>query len=294
MAAGKISHLWSLLRVAVAARLPDNPVRHRVRGVELVLNRRHWLRHFTRGHALYADNMVSLGRLLEEAEGRLCMLDIGANVGDSALLVLEHVDAEVVCVEPDPEWVTYLRRNVGSLDNVAIEPSVLVGPEDAGSSMRIVHHVEGTSQVRPADDGSGVQTLSTDELLANHPQLQNVRLVKTDTDGYDIQLVPPLARTFIGSRPILFFEFDPLPTALATPELDPNDIWQVLIDLGYERAVVWDNGGRLIGPAATAELPEKSKVLDLPQKERGYGFWDVAVAHRDDPVGLEVLDRVGH
>jgi FkbM family methyltransferase len=272
--------------------MPDKPVRFQVRGVELEINRRHWLRHFTRGNPLYAENMVSLGRLLSEAEGRLCMLDVGANIGDSALLVLEHVDGEVVCVEPDPEWVTYLRRNVGSLDNVAIEPSVLVGPEEAGMEMRIVHHPEGTSQVRASDDGSGVRTLTTDELLANHPQLQNVRLVKTDTDGYDVQLVPPLARTFIGSKPILFFEFDPLPTALAAPDLDPNDIWQVLIDLGYERAVVWDNGGRLIGPAATAELPEKSKVLELTQKERGYGFWDVAVAHRDDPVGLEVLEAV--
>src|SRR4029079_5022356 len=99
--------------------------------------------------------------------------------------------------------------------NVAIEPSVLVGAEDAGSEMRIVHHPEGTSQVHPTENGAGVPTLTTGELLANHPQLQNVRLVKSDTDGYDVQLVPLLARTFIGSRPILFFEFDPQPTALA-------------------------------------------------------------------------------
>lgn len=54
-----------------------------------------------------------------------------------------------------------------------------------------------------------------------------------------------------------------------------------------------DNGGQLIGPAATAELEEQSAVLDLPPEEHGYGFWDVAVAHRDDPVGRQVLDEAG-
>jgi len=220
------------------------------------------------------------------------VLDVGANVGDSALFVLDQAPAYVVCVEADPQWQTYLETNLGARDDVAIEPSILVGPEAAGSSVSVVHHDVGTSQVQLTTDGTGLPTLTTDELLQRHPRLAEVRLVKTDTDGFDVMLVPALARTFLPSKPVIFFEFDPRPTALATPDLDPNALWEVLVGLGYERAVVWDNGGNLIEAAPTAELKEHSSVLDLSQEERGYGFWDVAVAHRDDPVGLTVLETV--
>lgn len=270
-------------------RLPDKPVRRTIRGVEMTLPRRHGLPHFARPGEPYAENLVDLARLLAEKEGNVCVLDVGANVGDSALFVLDQVAAYVVCVEPDPQWQTYLETNVGNLDNVAVEPSVLVAPEAAGISLAIVHQDVGTSQVQPTSGEGGLPTITTDELLAGHPRLADVRLVKSDTDGYDVMLVPALARTFLPSKPVLFFEFDPRPTRLATPDLEPNDIWQTLVGFGYEQAVVWDNGGGLIGPAATAELEERSAVLDLTPDERGYGFWDVAVAHKDDPVGLHVL-----
>lgn len=281
--------ITSRLRLAVNLRLPDKPVRRTIRGVEMTLPRRHGLPHFARPGSPYAENLVDLARLIAEKEGTVCVLDVGANVGDSALFVLAEAPAFVVCVEPDPQWQTYLETNVGGLDSVEVEPSILVAPEAAGVSLAIVHQDVGTSQVQQTTDGSGLPSITTDELLARHPRLADVRLVKSDTDGFDVMLVPALARTFLPSKPVLFFEFDPRPTALATPDLRPNDIWQTLVDLGYESAVVWDNGGSLIGPAPTAELEERSAVLELTPEERGYGFWDVAVAHKDDPVGLHVL-----
>ena len=39
------------------------------------------------------------------------------------------------------------------------------------------------------------------ELLRRHPVLGDLRLLKTDTDGWDVMLVPALARSFAGSRP---------------------------------------------------------------------------------------------
>jgi len=278
--------------LAVNLRLPDKPVRRTIRGVEMELPRRHGLPHFARPGSPYAANLVDLARLIAEKEGTVCVLDVGANIGDSALFVLDQAPGFVVCVEPDPQWQTYLDTNVGALDNVVVEPSVLVAPEAADLSLAIVHQDVGTSQVQQTTDGTGLPTITTDELLARHPQLADVRLIKSDTDGYDVMLVPALARTFLPSKPVVFFEFDPRPTVLATPDLDPNGIWQTLVDLGYDQAVVWDNGGSLIGAAPTADLEERSAVLDLPEQERGYGFWDVAVAHRDDAIGRHVLDEL--
>jgi len=281
-------------RLSLDLKLPDKPVRRRVRGVEMLLPRRHALPYLTRPGSPYVQNLVDLAGLISDQEGKLCFLDIGANVGDSAAFVLDRTPATVVCVEPDPVWLEYLRTNLGSRPDVAIEESIVVGPElDADGSFAIVHADVGTSHVRESSDGDGQSAITTDELLRRHPQLGGVRLVKTDTDGFDVMLVPALMNTFAASRPVIFFEFDPRPTLLAMPDLDPKALWKTLDDAGYSSAVVWDNGGRLIGPAPTSELRERSAVLDLTQQERGYGFWDVAVAHRDDPVGLSVLEQLG-
>lgn len=289
-----LSHRLARFRLAVSLTLPDKPVRRRVRGIDMLLPRRHGLPYFAGAGSLYAENLVELSRLIREAEGELCLLDIGANVGDSVLLALDRAQGSAVCVEPDPEWLTYLEANVGDKANIAVEPSILLGAEaDLGTPLAIVHHAVGTSQVTRADEGGGIPAITTDELLRRHPQLERVRLIKSDTDGYDVLLMPHLVKTFAGSRPVIFFEYDPRPTRIATPELDPKAIWQEIAAAGYEQAVIWDNRGRLITSAPTSSLAALCAVLDQPEKERGYGFWDVAVAHREDRVGLEVLAAVG-
>jgi len=283
------------MRFAINRQLPDRSVRRTIRGIDFVLPRRHGLPCFAAPGSQYAQNLVELARALGEHEGSVCLLDVGANIGDSTLIVLDQVRGTAVCVEPDPEWQHYLRINVGAMDNVAIEPAVLLAPEtNEDAALAIVHETVGTSRVErgPSGPGPGLPTITTDALLDRYPQLSGVRLIKTDTDGYDVMLVPALAKTFLASRPVIFFEFDPRPTRLATPELDPNGIWDVLVGFGYEHAVVWDNNGRLIGPAPTSDLSRRSALLDGSEKERGYGFWDVAVAHTDDPVGRRVLETV--
>lgn len=50
---------------------------------------------------------------LRELPGPVTVLDVGANIGYYALMPLAvRTDAEVVAIEPDPESVAYLRRNI--------------------------------------------------------------------------------------------------------------------------------------------------------------------------------------
>src|SRR5690606_34061942 len=106
--------------------------------------------------------------------------------------------------------------NIAGMDNIAVEPSILLAPDRAATPMGVAHHDIGTSQMVPITDGDALPMLTTDELLERHPVLADVRLVKTDTDGSDVMLVPALVRTFGPSRPIVFFEFDPRPTKFFT------------------------------------------------------------------------------
>lgn len=282
--------VWRL-RLMMLARLPDKPVRRSIRGVPMTLPRAHGLPYFTRPGTAYLRNLVELGRSLAASEGSVCVLDIGANVGDTALVVLDQAPGSAVCVEPDPMWHGYLATNVGAMPNVAVEHSVLVGPAtEQVMGLAIRRHPVGSSIVERTEAGQGLATITTTALLEKFPQLGDVRLVKSDTDGYDITLVDAVTVTFAASRPVVFFELDPRPTHLVMPEVVIADLWDKLVERGYERAVVWDNGGSLLGDWPVAEMAERSAVLDLSIQERGYGYWDVAVAHKDDPAGLAALD----
>lgn len=268
--------------------LPDRPVSRDIRGVRMVLPRRHLLPYFISGDSPYGKNLEDLAVELTRGERSSSILDIGANVGDSTLLMRDRAAATYVCVEPDPRWLDYLHRNVDSCPDVHIEPSILVPPGHA-DHYSLVHEDVGSSRLEPVGTDQGLPVISTDVLLERHPCLSAVRLIKTDTDGYDVLLVPALARTFRSSLPVIFFEFDPRPTRVVTPEIDPADLWSQLEGLGYTSAAVWTNAGELVGAFPTSRLREESRRLDDDAKTRGYGFWDVAVAHHDDQEGLRAL-----
>lgn len=257
----------------------------------MLLPRRHVLPYLATSSSPYARNLVDLAVSLAEGDEELVVLDVGANIGDSTLMIREHVRCRTVCVEGDPQWLSYLEANVGSLPDVTIEPSLLSPSESAGYAS-IVHEQAGSSRLVLADQGSGTAMLPAVELISRHPELERVRLVKSDTDGFDVALVPAFARIFERSRPVIFFEFDAVPTRLAMPELEPSSVFGELAALGYEHAVVWTNGGHVLGLSPVSQLAERSLELDGDAETRGYHFWDIAVAHRDDPEGIRALRAV--
>jgi len=277
------------VRIVVDRMLPNRPVRRRVRGVDMVLPRRHLLPYMAREGSPYAQNLVDLAVLLGRTTPDLVVLDVGANVGDSALLILDRVACRVVCVEGDPEWLTFLERNVGHRDDVAIAP-VLISGDGEEQLVSIVHADSGTSQVvRASEATGGLHTVPAGQLAEMHPELERVRLVKSDTDGFDVELVKSFARTFRASRPVLFFEYDPRATRIVTPEVTPSSLFETLAELGYEHATVWTNGGHVLGTGRVRELIERSQVLEGGREGVGYDFWDVAVAHGEDADGTAAL-----
>jgi hypothetical protein len=68
-----------------------------------------------------------------------------------------------------------------------------------------------------------------------------VRLVKCDTDGFDVRILRG-ARGLLATGPVLFFEYDPDTCA----DDDGLSFFEWLGEVGYERLLLWDNLGRLL------------------------------------------------
>ena len=121
-----------------------------------------------------------------------------------------------------------------------------------------------------------VPATTIDLLLAEASLEDPVRLIKTDTDGFDLRIIRGAERT-LESGPVLFFEYDP--DMLAGDDGPAFLRW--LGDVGYSDLLVWDNTGP---PAARHDTVRGLTLADLDRYYRGNpdAYCDIAAFARKD------------
>jgi FkbM family methyltransferase len=208
-------------------RRADPLVRYRLGAVELELPLSHELPLYRNDHPGYGE---ALGRIAAELGGPV--VDVGANVGDTAAIVRAHTDVPLLCVEGDDRFFAILRRNAARLDPPPeLEHAYVDAPAHA-----TVERARGTARLVPGDRPVRSRTLG--EILDDHPRFAAPALVKLDTDGLDVPIVLAELDLLARLRPALFFEYDPHLGA------DPV-VFERLAAIGYRDAHVYENTGEL-------------------------------------------------
>ena len=238
---------------ALLLRRGDPLVRYRVGAIELLLPLSHELPFYRKDHPLYAANV---GRIAAQLDGPV--VDIGANVGDTAAIVRSATAAPILCIEGDERFFELLERNATRFNPpIELERAFVRAPARAA-----VERGRGTARLVAGDTALRTRTLG--EILADHPVFATPRLLKIDTDGYDVPIVLAELELISRLRPVLFFEYDPALGADAV-------VFERLREIGYRRGHVYANTGEL---TATLELAQGVPV-------RGE-YVDVCTWHEDD------------
>lgn len=213
----------------------DPLVRYRIGGIELELPLSHELPFYRKDHPRYAENV---GRIAAELGGPV--VDIGANVGDTAAVIRAASPVPILCVEGDDRFFAILRRNAERFDPpVELEHAYVDAPARAG-----VERGRGTARLVGGD--ATVRTRTLGEILADHPRFAEPALVKIDTDGYDVPILLAELDLLERLKPALFFEYDPYLGA------DPV-VFRRLAEIGYATVHVYENTGELARVAALDE-----------------------------------------
>ena len=268
---------------------PFRPVVRQVQGVELVLPWAHRLPDYAQWGPQYGQNLVELARLLAQGSA-LTVLDVGANVGDSAVQILNAADGQVLCVEADRAYLEFLHRNVDGDPRIHVVEALLAADDSASGTTAV--RTGGTTRFMAGSAADAMPVVTPTQLREEFPAYESLRLVKSDTDGFDVILVPAIAEAWSDAKPVLFFEYDPYLTRLA--DNDPFVVWDQLAALGYTDVAVWDHGGTPVARSTTSAIRRPADLLDGQplDRPRSRHYWDVAVVHRDDVAGREVLDRL--
>jgi len=174
-----------------------------------------------------------------------CVLDVGANIGLYSLALSRAVEphGRVIAVEPDPDNLVLLRRNL--LSNACA--NVIVVEEALGDTAKTVH-------LFGSRDNCG--GLSTVDILGLGPNRAiPVPMRRGDSVLAEIGVVPRVAKIDVeGAEPsvlaglgdrlpqVLLFEF--VPWQLRAAGHDPSLFLHHLTSLGYCLAVVDPESGR--------------------------------------------------
>jgi FkbM family methyltransferase len=276
------------LRQRVRNRFAGRVVVRDVAGARLAMPWSHRLPDYVQAFPGYGRNLVDLAEQ-RHGEAPLTVLDVGANIGDSALQILARVDARILCVDGDPHWVPFLYRNTGAEPRVTVVPALVVADAHAGP-VTAVRQAAGTTSFVPGAGEAAAGQLTAEQLRDAHPDFADLRLLKSDTDGFDARIVPLLARAWSASAPVLFFEYDPELTRQGG-DPRPERVWDELAELGYRHAAAWTNTGEPLGSGTLAELAAAAAVLPEPA-ERGCPYWDVALAVDGDDVAAAAFARL--
>jgi FkbM family methyltransferase len=266
-------------RLAVA-RVWDRDVSFDLYGNTITLPLSHDLPYFMRGGPHYGTNVGRLAAALHRHGQADVYIDIGANVGDTAHILLHFVpDAKVMCIEGDPGYFDNLRRNTTSLSGVE---SVLrmVGGDDSPTHSTISRE-HGTGHVVAATGAGGVRMSPLSELLEEFPTFETTSLLKTDTDGYDFAILAGAMAWLETRQPTIFTEYDALLTRKATGKdgLTGPELLAKLAAIGYGPCMVWDNYGF---PLTTIDISDERAVadLDLYSQLRDEFYLDIAIFPR--------------
>jgi len=258
----------------------DRLVRYTLDGVELRLPISHDLPLYRKWYPYYSTNIVRIARNVQHKYPDLSMIDIGANVGDTAAMLRQAAHFPILCVEGNARFADILRMNLPQLGPEVYVEQAFVG-EETGTVSGHVMSQHGTAEII-ADPlfGSTVLVMSLMEILKSHTRFAQARLIKIDTDGFDLRIVRGALALLSQIKSILFFEFDP--AFYTDASAIGRAIFEELHQIGYRDAVFWENTGEYLLTAALSNTPLIEDVGQFYAGRNHLRYCDVCVLHADD------------
>lgn len=219
-------------------RVADPVVRYPAPGGELRLPLSHEMPRYRRLHPTYDLPLEEIATVIRaRVDTTFRVIDVGGNVGDSALALLANGVDAVLCVEGVERYLRLLHDNVGRLGaRVAVAPYFVT---EKAQSMKS-HVARGTATVTPSGP-AGMASITFTDLLIRHPAFADAQLLKIDTDGWDQAVLRSASDWLKERQPAVFFEHDPM--LQQNQGYDAAAVWTLLDGLGYRSAQLWSNTG---------------------------------------------------
>jgi FkbM family methyltransferase len=191
---------------------------------------------------------AELGRLAKIVYSKypdLGVIDVGANVGDTLCIIKDSIPGEVLCIEGDAKLFAYLSKNAAQFNNTILY-NVFLGEKH--DSVPVVTEKDGwNTTIIPNNKETGFKTiefLTLDEIMNQTNKKQVFKLLKTDTEGYDVKIIRGGLEYLKEVNPVILIEYNR--DNMRQINEDGFDTLMILKSIGYNKVMVYESGGRFI------------------------------------------------
>ncbi len=231
----------------------------------------HPLPQYQKSNKLY-DRFLPV--LVKNLNSDKIIIDVGANVGDSTIAMIQNCKNPIYSIEPSELFYPYLEKNIKKLlssdKKRVICLNEFIGTGDFNGQFL---HSGGTASVTTASSSNVINYKTLDSIIEDDSA---VELIKVDTDGYDFDVLKSSENILIKSEPILFWENQMFEEFQIKGF---NDLYSLLQKIGYKYIYIFDNFGNLIIEESDFETLKKinSYVLsmDKNQSTRTFFYTDI-------------------
>jgi FkbM family methyltransferase len=266
-----------------AWRTLSGPVHTSIHGHDVIVNAGYSYPAFSRRWPTYNDPLVEVVHRAHMAKGGpITLVDVGAAVGDTVLLVLARCPGAigaVHCVEGDDEFFGYLAANLTDIPQAQLHHALL--SDSAGTVPSLVRTHKGTAS---AQGGERLPAVTLDSVL-HAAKWPSVDVLKSDTDGFDGKVLAGATGVLASSRPTVIFEWHPI-LYDATGQ-DCQRPFEVLADAKY-RWLVWFDKYGAFSHVDDGYRPDQVEVLaQLCVSRRAPGpdwHYDVVALPEGSPI----------
>jgi FkbM family methyltransferase len=235
----------------------------------------------------YLQPLAALAAALVATSGPGPAIDIGANIGDTAVVIASGGLTAVTCVEGNAMFLPILRENARLAGRRGWNFRVLdrFVLDDGEPIDYRIETKGGTASLVPAGGrGSGRTAplmITASELLR---PFDEIALVKIDTDGLDLRILRSLIAALNGrALRAVFVEY--------TPALEQvGDEFDLLAGVGLDAVLVYDHLGRFV---AQTDARDRGRIEELAASARRRDVYYDIVAIPADSAVVDLLRERG-
>jgi FkbM family methyltransferase len=261
----------------------DAPVRYKIGNYEIEIPPNHNLPKFQKSWKLYDRFLPVLARHISSDK---IIIDVGANVGDTAIALLAECRNPLVCIEPSDVFYGFLQKNLKSVPAFAPRITLIQKLVGTGAISGTLEHTQGGSaKLKLESEKSSNEVVPLDRLIDT---ISDVGLIKVDTDGYDFDVLRSGAKIISASKPVLYWE------NIMWEEFQfrgYEELYRLLEQNAYNRIYIFDNFGNLMSQESNFEtLKNINSYLASIEKSgctRTFYYTDILACTLKDQAAVE-------
>lgn len=176
---------------------------------------------------------ISAKAICDKYEGAT-IVDIGANIGDTAAILASHVANKLILVEGSDYYYAFLEKNLHLFPNPIVPIKAMVS--DGSVIQGELRHWGGTAYFKHLQE----EEFTTPTLPLSEIADDKTHFIKIDTDGFECKILNAALPWLAHQHPGLLFENQ----FRHDHELEQsNKLYDDLSNIGYRYFIAWDDPG---------------------------------------------------